>query len=690
MTEPIAIVGMACRFPGATSLDAYWQLLVSGTDAVREPPRGRRELRPPRWLVEQAPAASRGGFLERLDQFEPSFFRISPREAARMDPQQRLLLEVTWEALENAGQPVAALSGTQTGVFVGIMNADFARRHAQNLTQIDAQLGPGSSLGIASNRVSFLLDLRGPSMSVDTLCSSSLVAIHLACQSLHADESAPIALAGGVNVILDRTMDVFYGRAGLLSADGHCRAFDANARGIVRGEGCGILVLKRLSRAQADGDRIHALVLGSAVNQDGRSNGLTSPSRWSQEEVLRSAYRRAGVAPGSVAYIEAHGTGTLIGDPIEAAALGAVVGEGRTSPCLLGSVKSNLGHLESAAGVASVIKSVLALTHGTIPPSLHYTVPNPYARLAERALEVATEPRPLPRKTEPTITGVSSFGMGGTNAHIVLASAEARPRAATDGEGPILVPLSAASAPALDALQARYADLLESGACSLTDLAYSASLCRDHYDLRCAVVATSATDAVAQLRQRPAYSGKVMPGQTHRVVFVHAPDARGADEQIAFWRACGIEASGEDVDADHTVEITIGASGDREAMLHALAGLYCVGIDIEWRRVQAGQFVELGTYPWQRELSWLEPPPSPASERLSRSSIIASLPEGVLVPTWERAGLPGEALPAERQWVVVGEGPTATTVAAALGTYAISDDAAPPAASDVIVMCAGD
>src|SRR6185312_13820552 len=218
--------------------------------------------------------------------------RISPREAQRMDPQQRLLLEVAWEALEDAGQPVAKLAGTTTGVFVGVMNADFARRAARDLTQIDAQLGPGSSLGIAPNRVSFALDLRGPSMAIDTLCSSSLVAIHLACQSLLADESAPVAIAGGVNAILDRTMDVFYARAGLLAKDGRCRAFDAGASGIVRGEGVGLVVLKRLSRALADGDRIRAVIRGSAVNQDGRSNGLTSPSRWAQEEVLRTAYRR--------------------------------------------------------------------------------------------------------------------------------------------------------------------------------------------------------------------------------------------------------------------------------------------------------------------------------------------------------------------------------------------------------------
>ena len=428
MTEPIAIIGMACRFPRAPDVDGYWDLLVNGREAVGEPPRVRPELAPPSWLVDQTPACRLGGYLDTVDRFEPGFFRISPREAARMDPQQRLLLEVAWEALEDAGQPVAPLAGTPTGVFVGVMNADFARRHAQDLARVDAQLGPGSSLGIASNRLSFMFDLRGPSMSVDTLCSSSLVAIHLACQSLATDESGPVAIAGGVNVILDRTMDVFYARAGLLAADGRCRAFDANASGIVRGEGAGLLVLKRLSRARADGDRIRAVILGSAVNQDGRSNGLTSPSRWSQEEVLRAAYRRANVPAGSVSYVETHGTGTVIGDPIEAAALGAVMGEGRASdrPCVIGSVKTNLGHLESAAGVASLMKAVLSLSHRTLLPSLHFAAPNPYAKLADRNLRVSTHVAPWPEGCPP-IAGVSSFGMGGTNAHLVIGGVDAAP-----------------------------------------------------------------------------------------------------------------------------------------------------------------------------------------------------------------------------------------------------------------------
>jgi len=528
VTEPIAIVGMACRFPGAPNPVAYWKLLVDGTEAVREPPRGRAELEPPPWLVAEAPSCRRGGFLDDLDRFEPGFFRISPREAARMDPQQRLLLEVAWEALEDAGQPVARLAGTATGVFVGVMNADFARRAARDLTQLDAQLGPGCSLGIAPNRVSFALDLRGPSMAIDTLCSSSLVAVHLACQSLLAGESTPVAIAGGVNVILDRTMDVFYARAGLLAKDGRCRAFDAGASGIVRGEGIGLVVLKRLSHALADGDRIHAVIRGSAVNQDGRSNGLTSPSRWSQEHVLRTAYLRADVAPGSVAYVEAHGTGTLIGDPIETAALGAVMSEGRApgTACAIGSVKTNLGHLESAAGVASLIKAVLSLEHRTLVPSLHFTTANPYVRFAERALEVPTQARPWPAGE--AVAGVSSFGMGGTNAHVVLGAIDAAApadAARVPARCAALIPLSARSTAALDAIEARTREQLASGI-DRRDVAHAMGVRRDHHDQRRAIVAITETEVL------PARAGTVVPGRTHRLVFI-LPDDVACDRACA-------------------------------------------------------------------------------------------------------------------------------------------------------------
>lgn len=639
----IAIVGMACRFPGASSTEAYWRLLLDGVEAVGEPK--RPELEPPAWLVEQAPSARRGGYLDEIDRFEPSFFRISPREAACMDPQQRLLLEIAWEALEDAGQPVARLAGTSTGVFVGLMNADFARLASRDPRQIDAQVGPGSALGIAPNRISFALDLRGPSLAIDTLCSSSLVAIHQACLSLLADESSPVAIAGGVNAILDRTMDVFYTRAGLLSKEGRCRAFDANAAGIVRGEGCGLVVLKKLARALADGDRIHAVIRGSAVNQDGRSNGLTAPNRFSQEAVLRAAYARAGLAPSSVAYIEAHGTGTLIGDPIEAAALGAVIGD-RDAPCPIGSVKSNLGHLESAAGVASLIKTVLALHHRTLPPSLHVERANPYLKLDERNLRVVTKAE---RWSGELVAGVSSFGMGGTNAHVVLGGIEPpSPRSAEDA-APRLIPLSAWSPAALDALEARVVAALSQHAAA--DIAHTLGSRRDHHDHRRAFV-------VGGTQRTPVRSGAV--GRRRSLTFVVA---EGAQAQVEALRAIGIVAD-EHVGAGEVIAMPSlhGAGGevvstqmenvvvcvspfDRAQFLDVVGQLYCLGFDVDWRQLDApdARFVSLGAYPWQRERivsPFLKPGDRPA--------------QTLLVPSWVRADVPANP-PREGTWCVVGD-----------------------------------
>ncbi len=726
--ESVAIVGMACRFPGAPSPAAYWDLLVRGAEAVREPPAERPELEPPPWLVAQAPSCRRGGFLESLDRFDAGFFRISPREAARMDPQQRLLLEVAWEALEDAGQPIAGLSGTTTGVFVGVMNADFARRHAQDLSKIDAQLGPGCSLAIASNRISFLLDLRGPSLSVDTLCSSSLVAVHLACQSLLADESSPVAIAGGVNVILDRTMDVFYGRAGLLATDGRCRAFDAGARGIVRGEGVGLLVLKRLSRALADGDRVHAVIRGSAVNQDGRSNGLTSPSRWSQEEVLRTAYRRAGVTPSDVSYIEAHGTGTLIGDPIEVAALGAVVGEGRVHgrSCAIGSVKTNLGHLESAAGVASLMKAVLSLEHRTLAPSLNFETPNPYLRLDERGLHVQARAAPWPDGER--VAGVSSFGMGGTNAHIVLAASDAPATARKLSPRASLIPISARSVAALDVLEHRTREVLASAVVELVDLAHTAATRRDHHDHRRAIVVLPSREIASIV------SGSVVPGRAHKLVFV-LPDEAACDPAsgralVEVWRELGVvpdaivHASHRDLSAataslgeDGTVFVELsprpilteelrdvlaraavpgaviasGAPelGERASIRKAIGELYCLGIDVDWKRLDDAEarFVALGSYPWQREHSWLDlAPPNAATV----------LPQGVLVPSWMRAGRPSSAPHDPGEWLVLGDGgATAKALVLRLAraghSARMARELAPSdAVSGVIQFCDGD
>src|SRR5439155_8805315 len=312
-----------------------------------------------------------------------------------MDPQQRLLLEVAWEALEDAGQDVDRLAGRSVGVFVGISSNDYGQLQTGNPSDIDAYVGPGNALSIAANRLSYAFDFRGPSLAVDTACSSSLVAIHLACQSLRRGE-AELAVAAGVNLILSPDLTVNCSRAGMMAPDGRCKAFDAAANGYVRSEGCGVVVLKPLSKALADGDPVYAVVRGCAVNQDGRSNGLTAPNRQSQEAVLRAAYRDAGVSPADIDLIEAHGTGTSLGDPIEALALGSVLADGRPAdrPALLGSVKTNIGHLESAAGVAGFIKAALALRHGELPPSLHFREANPHIPFAELPVRVVTAPTP--------------------------------------------------------------------------------------------------------------------------------------------------------------------------------------------------------------------------------------------------------------------------------------------------------
>ena len=426
-TEPIAIVGMGCRFPGGVSDPrAFWQLLHDGVDAIREVP-------PERWDVDafydanpDAPGKMYtrwGGFLEGIDRFDPRFFGMTPREAVSLDPQQRLLLEVSWEALEHAGQRPDALRGSSTGVFVGISGNEYVgvQLRGRTLSDLDAYAGTGNSPSMAAGRLSFTLGLQGPSMAVDTACSSSLVAVHLACQSLRQGECR-LALAGGVNLILGPLTNVILSRARMMAPDGRCKTFDASADGYVRGEGCGLVVLKRLSDALADGDDVLAVVRGSAVNQDGRSSGLTVPNGVAQESLMRDALAQAGVAPGEVSYVEAHGTGTSLGDPIEMRALGAVLCAERpaTERLKVGSVKTNLGHLEAAAGVAGLIKTVLALRHEEIPPHLHFTAPNPLIPWTELPVDVPVTPASWPRGDRRRIAGVSSFGFSGTNAHVVI------------------------------------------------------------------------------------------------------------------------------------------------------------------------------------------------------------------------------------------------------------------------------
>jgi phthiocerol/phenolphthiocerol synthesis type-I polyketide synthase D len=417
----IAVIGLGCRLPGGVhGPEQFWRLLTDGLEAISE-------VTPDRWADYPAPPEGTtrwGGFLDDVAGFDAEFFGIAPREAARMDPQQRMVLEIAWEALEHAGIAAGSLRGSRTGVFVGISGTEYAALSLGDLAGVDAWVGTGAAPSIAANRLSYVLDLRGPSMAVDTACSSSLTSVHLAVQSLRSGES-DLALVGGANLLLGPGITASFDQMGISSRDGRCKPFSCDADGIARAEGAGMVVLKRLSEARADGDRVLAVIRGSATNSDGRSNGLTAPNPDAQQALLRTAYLRAGIDPAEVDYVEAHGTGTLLGDPIEAGALGAVLGAGRAAgrPLLLGSVKSNVGHLEAAAGIVGLIKVVLSLWHGQIPASLNYAGPNPHIPFDELRLSVVDSPRPWPERGTPALAGVSGFGFGGTNAHVVLEQA---------------------------------------------------------------------------------------------------------------------------------------------------------------------------------------------------------------------------------------------------------------------------
>ncbi|TKK83993.1 acyltransferase domain-containing protein, partial [Herbidospora galbida] len=526
--EPIAVVGLSCRLPRADTPERFWRLLRDGVDAVTEVPAGR-------WPDAGAPG--RGGFVDDVDRFDAAFFGISPNEAAAMDPHQRLALELAWEALENARVAPTALRDAAAGVFVGAISND----HAALLGEPGRHTYIGANRAMIANRVSYFLGLRGPSLTLDTGQSSSLVAVELACESLRRGETG-LALAGGVNLNLLAQTTAAIGSFGALSPDGRCHTFDSRANGYVRGEGGALVVLKPLAAALADGDAVHCVILGGAVNNDGGGDGLTVPSARAQQEVITLARRSAGVAPEEVQYVELHGTGTKVGDPIEAAALGAAHAGARPAgdPLLVGSVKTNIGHLEGAAGIAGLLKVVLSLKHRELPPSLHFESPNPDIPLADLALEVVRTSRPWLAPGDRLIAGVSSFGMGGTNCHLVLAEAPANTgspsagspsagspsaespnagspnSAGTDGNLPWVI--SARSAEALRAQAGRLRDRIDGEpAIGATDMALSLVRTRAHFEHRAVVLGgrrREALDAFAGGRpDESVVSGSVISGQ---------------------------------------------------------------------------------------------------------------------------------------------------------------------------------
>lgn len=524
MQTPIAIVGIGCRYPGGVNdPDSFWHLLENGLDAISPVPADRWNAeayyspdihKPGRILSRQ------GGFIENVAQFDADFFGIPPHVAAQMDPQQRLLLEIAWEALEDGGLSADRLAGTDTGVFVGISSMDYMLMQAEAPYQIGTYTMAGTILSMAANHLSHKFDWRGPSLVIDTACSSSLVAIHNACQSIWRGECG-LAVAGGVQLQLKPETLMMYSKTSILSPSGRCYAFEARADGFARSEGAGLVILKPLAAAVADGDHIYAVIQGTAVNQDGGAGTLSEPNPAAQQAVIRQAHHQAGLSPQDIQYVETHGTGTPVGDPIEAEALSRVFGE---RPLIIGSVKTNIGHTEAAAGVAGLIKTVLALDRRRIPPHLHFETPNPNIPFEQWRLRVPTRPEAWPPNEAdlPRLAGVSSFGIGGTNAHVVVAEAPSAPEPSPPPppEKACLLPLSARSPQALRDLVHRYHDFLAESPVSLADVAYNAALRRAHHPHRLAVVGRSRQEILEKLRlflDEESAAASIVPAQTGSV-----------------------------------------------------------------------------------------------------------------------------------------------------------------------------
>lgn len=596
--QPIAIIGAACRFPGASGLDEFWQLLREGRSAIATVPRDRWD---PDTFCDPNPNApgkmvSRyGGFVKNLKEFDHAFFGISPREATSMDPQQRMLLETAWEAFEDAGQPMELLSGSKTAVYVGIGPGDYSRLCMQPVDQIDAYLTTGNFLSVAADRIAYFFDLRGPSLAVDTACSSSLVCVHLACRSIDCGE-ATMALAGGVNALISPPISISLSKAGAISPTGQCRAFDGQANGYVRGEGSGFVVLKQLDRAMADGDRIYGVIRGSAINQSGRRNGLTAPGSWGEEAVMLSAWQASGIPPTEASYVEAHGTGTVLGDAIEAGALGRVFGTGRNGhgPCRIGSVKTNIGHLETAAGIAGLIKVLLMMSHGELVGSLYPEVPNPHVNLETLGLKVQRRFEPWSAATSRRVAGVSSFGLGGTYAHVCVTAPDAPPEPDLQ-QAPankFLVPVSARHPDALRQL------VRESSQCfDKADERLAVAMCRaagrrrSHHDYRVAFTGASAAEVALSMEWwlQNSQNAPFKVGARRKLVAVIGPSTFGSEEIVKAVSDFGLDSA--------DIEIACRNLGDRGllAPLAMLAILNHWGVQptIVLRQTADGKFTDL-------------------------------------------------------------------------------------------------
>ncbi|MBN9228888.1 MULTISPECIES: beta-ketoacyl synthase N-terminal-like domain-containing protein [Legionella] len=580
--EPMAIIGMSCRLPTANTPQEFWELLCQGKNVISSIPNTRWELLKGTREPEQRDAnlSYWGGYLQHIEAFDAYFFGISPREAMRMDPQQRILLEVAYESLEDAGLTIEALAGSNMGVFSSLYASQFS--HLQKLdSDMDALFIPtGSAISMAANRLSYLFDLRGPSLVLDTACSSSLIAIQLACLNLQA-KLCDTALVSAVNINLLPSIHSVLAKATMLSPTGQCHTFDANADGYVQGEGAGSIVLKPLSQALKDQDKIYAVIMGGAINQDGKTNGLTAPNGLQQEHLLRSAYKAAQTDPADVAYIECHGTGTFLGDPIEIQALGEIVGKNRApeKPCWISSVKTNVGHLEPAAGIVSIIKVALALKHGFIPPHLNFSQANPHIPFERYALRIPQQTEQLPRYGDSCIAGVSGFGFGGANAHLVLRelSLHEQPDSAPVARDNELFTISAKEPAALSALIERWCAFLNNKPeTNLAQLCYNLHVRRSHYVHRLAII----TDSVADLYQK-LEALRVDPHRQQEHVFINH-DLKKSNNPLSI---------SEFVNMD----------------LSLLAKNYINQAQVDWKKFEEERIympLDMPFYPWQHKVYW--------------------------------------------------------------------------------------
>jgi len=619
-SKPVAVIGLGMRFPGCGSDPGeFWRMVLEGRDAIRAVPADRWDrdaLYSPDAATPGKINTRYGAFLEDVRRFDAAFFDVTPREAVRMDPQQRIFLETAWHALEDAGLPKAAIAGTDAGIFVGIHghSADYQAMQFSDPATLDAYAGPGTAQDMIGGRLAYWLDLHGPAVTVNTACSSSLTAVHLGCRSLRAGDCS-IAFAGGVNLLLGPAFTVGAAQLQLLSADGRCKTFDARADGMGRGEGCGVVVLKLLDTALRDGDRVLAIIRGSAVNQDGKTNGLTAPNGLAQQRVLRRALQDAGVQPWEIGYVEAHGTGTALGDPIEVEALAEVLAGGqRTTPCTLGAVKANVGHLEGAAGIAGLIKTILVLRHRWLPPIANLEKLNPHFALRGSDLSIPQSGRAW-STTERRFAGVSSFGWSGTNVHVILEEAPA-PRAAAIEPGIRLVLVSAQSPEALRLLAGAFVSRLENAdASELADISYTSTVRRTHHAFRIAVTGTNAKEMAAQLLRRVEDSADAgSPGK------IAASEPSRLTELIVAWER---------------------------------------GEEVDWATALPahGSVVDLPQYPFQGRSYWLDTTPIAAADN---SLSFDRLPSDWFYST-EWIETPFEAPPAEprtqsRTWLLLHSG----------------------------------